>query len=174
MRLFWFVKRKGFSMEKLKYLFTNPYTWLFIVFVFALPYVLKYIRRFYSKELQKKMEKEDACMLEANQRPEMKIVRRNALVGIVLSVGISYIISYHLMELSCDSLKIFTNIFSVLISFVVVYMIVAEHKINKGKKDKICSKIYTKREIIMQIGIYGGLVVLLFAIIVMSGIGKIR
>ena len=159
-------------MEKLKYLLANPYAWLLFAFILSLPYVLTYMRRFYPKELQKKMEKEDACMLEATQRPEMKTIRRNALVGIVLSVGISYIISYHLMELSCDSLKTFLNIFSALISFVVVYMIVAEHKINKGKKDKNCSKIYTKREIIMQIGIYGGLVVLLFAIIVMSGMGK--
>ena len=161
-------------MEKLKYLLTNPYVWLFFAFVLSLPYVITYMRRFYSKELQKKMEKEDACMLEANQRPEMKTMRRNALVGIVLSAGVSYIISYHFIELSCDRLKTFLNILSALISFVVVYMIVAERKINKGKKDKKCLNIYTKREFIMQIGIYGGLVVLLLVIIVMSSIGKIK
>ena len=115
-------------MEKLKYLFANPYAWLFFAFIFTLPYLLKYMRRFYSEELQKKMKKEEVCIMEFQQKPEMKRMRKIVFIGFVLSVSVSYIISYILMDTSCDTTRIFINIFLVLATPIMIYAIVVEYK----------------------------------------------
>jgi len=159
-------------MEKLIYLFSNPYTWLFIIFTFSLPYILKYMRRFYPKKLQQQMAEEEACILEINTKPEMKAMRKNVFIGFVLSIIISYIISYYLIASVDNTLRTFTNIFIGLSSLVAIYAMVTEYKINKDKKN--CSDIYDKREFFTQIGIYGSLVVLLIFIIVYFEIGRVR
>ncbi len=120
-------------MERLTYLFTNPYTWLFIVFILVLPYALKYIRRFYPEKLQKQMEQEEACTLKLNQKPEMKRMRKVVFIGFVLSILVSYIISYYVIESSDNTFEIFKNIFIVLMMIVSIYAMITEHKISKGK-----------------------------------------
>ena len=150
-------------MEKLKYLLANPYWWLFFAFMLSLPLLIKYIRRFYPKELQEKIMEAEACVLKRNKKPEIKRIQFFFNIGILFALIIGAFVAY----LSNNILMAYVPVFVVILIFVRY-----EKLINKGKKDKNCSKIYTKREIIMQIGIYGGLVVLLFAIIVMFDIGK--
>jgi heme/copper-type cytochrome/quinol oxidase subunit 4 len=133
-------------MERLTYLFTNPYTWLLIVFISVLPYALKYIRRFYPEELQKQMEYEEACTLKLNQKHEMKQMRKVVTIGFILSVVVSYAVAYHLIESSNNTFKIFSNIFMVLMSTIAIYAMITEHKINK---DKNCHHISVKYYIVM-------------------------
>jgi hypothetical protein len=147
-------------MEKLIYLFSNPYTWLFIVFTMGLPYLLKYMRRLFPQKLQDQMAKEEACFLEGNQKPEIKRIHRNMHIGIFISLVTSFIVSYCIDNTFHRVYVIFMSITSV----VVIYSGIAEHKVKKDKKN--CSDIYDKREFFTQIGIYGGLVVLLIFIIV--------
>jgi len=49
---------------------------------------------------QKQMEQEEACTLKLNQKPEMKRMRKVANIGFILSVVMSYIVTYHLIEIS--------------------------------------------------------------------------
>lgn len=154
------------AMQHLKYLLTNPYTWLFLIFTICLPYILKYMRRFYPRKLQEQMEKEEACNLELYQKLEMQRTRKNMIAGIFISFGISVVISYF----SENILSTFEIVFVSMMGVVVLYSVIVDYRINKGKN---CLKIYDKRELLTQIGIYGGLVVLLIFIIEMLHIGRI-
>jgi len=128
-------------MEKLIYLFTNPYTWLFIVLIFVLPSVLIYIRRFYPEKLQQQMAEEEACILEINTKPEMKQMRRNVSIGFVLSLFISLLVAYYY-----ESLEIFKIVFISLMGLVAIYSMLVEYKINKNKT---CNHISVKYYIAM-------------------------
>lgn len=155
------------ALQHLKYLLTNPYTWLLLIFTICVPYVLKYMRRFYSKKLQEQIKKEEACNLELHQKPEMQRTRKNMMVGTFISFGVSVAISYF----SENFLGTFEIIFVSMIGIVALYGGIVEYRVSKGKK---CLKIYDKRELLTQIGIYGGLVVLLIFVIIMFDIGRIK
>ena len=154
------------TLENLKYLLTNPYTWLFIIFTMCLPYILQYMRQFFSKKLQEQMAKEEACTLKVHEKPEMKRMRKNVTIGIFISFVASVLISYF----SEDSLHTFRIIFMYMMGIVALYSMVVDYKVNKGRN---CLKIYNKSELMTQVSIYAGLVVLLVLIIVMFDIGKI-
>jgi len=111
------------------HLFANPYMWLFIVFIFALPYIFRYIRQFFPKKLQEQMAKEEACNLELEQKPEMQYMRKNVTIGFFISLLVSSGITYF----SNSSIKVFTNIFMSMMSVVALYSMIVQHKVTKGK-----------------------------------------
>jgi len=154
------------ALENLKYLLTNPYIWLFIIFIICLPYILRYMRQFLPKNLQEQMAKEEACTLKVNEKPEMKRMRKNMTIGIFISFVTSILISYF----SEDSLHTFRIIFMCMMGIIALYSMVVDYKVNKGRN---CLKIYNKSELITLVSILAGLVVLLVLIIVMFDIGKI-
>ena len=129
-------------MEKLKYLFTNPYTWLFFAFILSLPYVLTYMRRFYPKELQKQMEKEEACTLKRNQKPEMKTMLKNVRLGSLFAFLISVLIAYS----SENSLEVFKTFFMIIMMPIFIYAMAMEYKINKNKN---CNHVSVKYMLVM-------------------------
>ena len=129
-------------MEKLKYLFTNPYTWLFFAFILSLPYVLTYMRRFYPKELQKQMEKEEACTLKRNQKPEMKTMLKNVRLGSLFAFLISVLIAYS----SENSLEVFKTFFLIIMMPIFIYAMAMEYKINKNKN---CNHVSVKYMLVM-------------------------
>ena len=112
------------------------------------------------------MAKEEACTLKRNQKPEMKRMQKNTTIGIFISFVTSVVVSCFVEE----SLNVFKIVFMSMMSIVLLHSMIVDYKVNKGKN---CLKIYDKRELITQISIYGGLVVLLILIIVMFDIGKI-
>ena len=129
-------------MEKLKYLFTNPYTWLFFAFILSLPYILTYMRRFYPKELQKQMEKEEACTLKRNQKPEMKTMLKNVRLGSLFAFLISVLIAYS----SENSLEVFKTFFLIIMMPIFIYAMAMEYKINKNKN---CNHVSVKYMLVM-------------------------
>jgi len=153
------------AVEHFKTIFTNPYTWMMFAFILTLPYLLKYMRRFFPKKLQKKIEKEEACDLEYRQQPEIVRLRKKLIIGIIISLIVSAFISYLIEE----SWRIFTYIFASMITIVVLYAVIVEYILSKNKYIN-CLKIYNKREILILIGIYGGLI-FLFTTILVFGIG---
>ena len=155
-------------MEKFIYLFSNPYTWLLIVFTMGLPYLLKYMRRLLPKKVQEQMAKDEACTLEWRQKPEIKRIHRNMHIGIFISLVTSFIVSY------CID-NTFHRVYVIFISIAIVVLIysgIAERKVKRDKNN--CSNIYGKREFIIQVGIYGGLILLLVFSIFYFGVGRIK
>jgi len=124
------------------------------------------MRQFFPKKLQEQMAKEEACTLKVHEKPEMKRMRKNVTIGIFISFVVSVLISYF----SENSLHTFRIIFMYMMGIVALYSMVVDYKVNKGRN---CLKIYNKSELMTQISIYAGLVVLLVLIIVMFDIGKI-
>lgn len=132
-------------MENFIHIWTNPYSWLLIGTIIALPYLLKLMRRLYPESLRKKMEKEEACTLKLYQKPQMRTLRKNMVFAFVISFIASYVVGYHLVE-STDPLGTSKNIFVLLIVPIVLYAIVIEYKITKGKSciDAIVGYKYIK------------------------------
>ena len=128
-------------MEKLIYLFTNPYTWLFIVFTISLPYVFKYMRRFYPEKLQEQMAKEEVCTLEKSKKPEMKRLQKIFQIGTLFSFFVTLLVAYYY-----QSFEVTKTVFISLMSLIAIYVTVAEYKI---KKDKTCSHVSVKYYIVM-------------------------
>ena len=128
-------------MEDLKYLFSNPYVWLFIIFSFSLPYILKYIRRFYPEKLQQQMAKEEVCILEKSKKPEMKHLQKIFQIGTLFSFFVTLLVAYYY-----QSLEVTKTVFISLVSLIAIYVTVSEYKI---KKDKTCSHISVKYYIVM-------------------------
>ncbi len=143
---------ESYKMEQLKYLITNPYSWVLIGAVLILPYLLKYMRILYPETLRKKMEEEEACTLELYQKPQMRTMRKNMVFAIVISLISSYVLGYHLME-SSNPLRTSKNIFVLLIVLIALYAIVVEYKITKGKscKDVIVGYKYIKWLAIVEV-----------------------
>jgi len=133
-----------------------------VLFSFSLTYVLKHMRRFYPAKLQEKMAKEEACTLKVNKKPEMKAMRKNVFIGFVLSIIISYIISYYLIASVDNTFRTFTNIFIGLFSLVAIYAMVTEYKINK---DKNCNDMIVGYKFMKWVGIFMGLVFVIALII---------
>ena len=145
-------------MEKLKYLLTNPYSWLLFAFILSLPYVLTYMRRFYPKELQKQMEKEEACTLKRNEKPEMKTMLKNVRLGSLFAFLISLIIAYF----AENSLEVFKTLFMIIMMPIVIYAMVMDYKINKNKN---CNHVSVKYMLVMFaiIVLIAFIVILIFA-----------
>jgi len=128
-------------MEKLKYFLTNPYTWLFIIFIFSLPYILKYMRHFYPEKLQEQMAEEEVCTLEKSKKPEMKRLQKIFQIGTLFSFFVTLLVAYYY-----QSLEVTKTVFISLMSLVAIYGTVTEYKINK---DKTCSHVSVKYYIAM-------------------------
>ena len=90
------------QMERLTNLVTNPYTWLLFAFAISLPYILKYLRRFYPDNVRKKMEKEEACMIENNAKPKVKQLNRIFLLSMftipTLFFSVLYLLNYDILH----------------------------------------------------------------------------
>ncbi len=121
------------ALERLLNLINNPYTWGLFVFVMALPYILKYMRRWYPKSWQESMAKEEACTLEYQQKPEMKFIRRILSIGLVSVVLISYVLAYYILPNIEYHLKTFRDLFLIGAVIIVILTIYFESKIKKNK-----------------------------------------
>ena len=132
--------------ERFENLVTNPYTWVLFIFTMFLPYILKYIRRFYPKKLQEKMNKEEACTLEFNQQPKIKFLNKVMTTGMISSVVISYLITYHLLSNLENKLSMFIDLFgSMLLSIALIISILqSKVKNNKDCNDVIVGYKYLK------------------------------
>jgi len=128
------------QIEMLTNLVTNPYAWVFFIFTMSLPYTLIFIRRFYPEKLRDKMEKEEACTLKYNQKPEVKLYNNLVLLGMSGSVVISYFISYYLVDNVDDKLRLSINIFSGMVLVIIVIIGIYEY-ITRKDKDKDCSEV---------------------------------
>lgn len=127
-------------------LFSQIEIWIFILMSMALLPILMYLRRFYPDSVREKMQREEACTLAVNQKPEMKRLRKIVFIGFVLSVVISYILAYYLLPVIQTQFKMFVNIFIGSTSLVAGYSMLSEYKINKDKNcnDKIVGYKFMK------------------------------
>ena len=139
-------------------LITNPYTWAFIVFTMALPYLVIYMRRFYPEKLRKQMEKEEACTLELQQKPEMKRVRKYVIIGFIFSVLLTVCIAYY-FEIEKRNISL---IFIISIIPITLYAMIVEQRISKGKK---CLQFYDKKEYLQLVGIFVVMIVIIVTIV---------
>ena len=121
------------------------------IFIISLPVILQYIRRFYPKSLREKMEIEEACTLEVNQKLEMKRMRKIVFIGFVLSGIISYLLAYYFLPVIQTKFKMFINIFVGSISLVTVYAMLSEYKINK---DENCNEKIVGYKFMKWFGIF--------------------
>ena len=126
------------QLERLTNMINNPYTWILVVFAMTLPSILKYIRRFYPESLCEKMEKEEACALEYNQKPQIKSYNKLVIFGIYGSIAISYIISYYFFENIENKWNLFIKILSGLILVGLIPIAIYEFR---TRKDKECSDV---------------------------------
>jgi len=124
--------------ERFENFVTNPYTWLLFVFTVSLPYILRYIRRFYPEKLQENMKKEEACALEFNQKPKIKFLNKVMTTGMISSVVISYLITYHLLSNLENKLSMFVNLFASMILLIVLIISILQSKV---KNDKDCNDV---------------------------------
>ena len=133
--------------ERLLNLITNPYTWAFIVFTMALPYILQYMRRFYPEKLRKQMEKEEACTLEKQQKPEMRRVRKYMFIGFFFSALLTICLPYY-FEIEKRNIR---WIFIISMTPITLYVMLVEHRISKGKN---CLQFYDKKQYLQLLGIF--------------------
>jgi len=152
--------------QMLTNLVTNPYTWLFFVFIIALPYVLQYLRRFYSKSWQKAMAKEEACRLEHHKKPEMKLVRKIINIGFLSMLFVSYVLSFHLLTDLVNPLKTFTYIF---FGGAMLIMAVSIYYESKIKKDKNCNDVIVGYRFMKIVGIMEVLFIVIAGILYLLG-----
>ncbi len=136
--------------EMLKNLATNPYTWVFLGFIFSIGYFMQYMRRFYPKSWQESMAKEEACNLEYHKKPEMKLVRKIINIGFFSMLIISYVLSFHLLTDLVNPLDTFKNIF---LSGAVFIMLISIYYQSKIKKDNNCNNVIVGYKFIKIIGI---------------------
>jgi hypothetical protein len=154
------------QMERLTNLVTNPYTWLFLVFAMSLGYILQYIRRFYPNHWQEAMAKEEACTLEFQKKPEMKLVRKIIQIGFLSMLFISYILAFHLLKDLENPLTTFRNILysgAMIIAGIAIYF---EYKI---KKDKSCKDVIVGYKFIKMVGIIEIVFILVMGILYLLG-----
>jgi len=154
------------QIERLTNLLTNPYTWLLFTFTMLLPYILKFIRRFYPKSWQEAMAKEEACTLEFHKKPEMKLVRRIITIGILSTIFFSYILVFHFLKNLENPLNTFRNIFLSSAMFIVAISIYYESKI---KKDKNCNDVIVGYKFMKIVGIIEILFILVMGILYLLG-----
>ena len=121
------------QLERLTNLVTNPYTWLFLIFAMSLPYLLKYIRRFYPSTLREKMDKEEACTIAHQKKPEMQFVQKILVFGLLFSIVVSYVITYQLLSNLENSLRTFQNIFLGIYFPIMLVGLFYEHRIAKNE-----------------------------------------
>ena len=121
------------------------------IFIISLPVILQYIRRFYPKSLREKMEIEEACTLEVNQKPEMKRMRKIVFIGFVLSGIISYLLAYYFLPVIQTKFKMFINIFVGSIGLVAGYAMLSEYKTNK---DENCNEKIVGYKFMKWFGIF--------------------
>jgi len=138
------------QIEMLTNLVNNPYTWLFLGFIVSLAYILQYMRRFYPNHWQEAMAKEEACTLEFQKKPEMKLVRKITLIGFLSMIFISYILSFHLLSDLVNPLDTFTKIFLSGAMFIMAISIYYQSKI---KKDKNCNDVIVGYKFMKIVGI---------------------
>ena len=153
----------------IKNLVTNPYTWVFFVFALSLPMILRYIRRFYPKSLQEAMEKEEACTLELNRRPEMKRLRKFMFIGLFCVVLISYLLSFYLLSDVVDPLMRFYKVLVIGIIIVIVPFIYYENKIRKGQD---CKDVIVGYKFIKIVGIIE--ICLIVTVVIMNILGYLK
>lgn len=137
--------------------------WVFLIvivsFGYLLQFTLMYIRRFYPKSWQESMEKEEACTLEYQRKPEMKFIRKLVFIGFISTILISYILSYHLFSNIEYPFKIFLKIF---LTGAVIIMIFTLYYESKIKKDGNCNDTIAGYKSLKILGI--------ISIILMGGI----
>ncbi|HFD14653.1 MAG TPA: hypothetical protein ENJ34_05035 [Epsilonproteobacteria bacterium] len=126
------------QLEMLTSLVTNPYTWVFFICVISLPYILLFIRRFYSKSLREKMEKEEACTLEHRENPKVQLLSKIILISFFVSIFISYLTAYYLFD---DIEEKFDTAVSLFWGMMFIVMIISGYFDDKLTKDKNCNDV---------------------------------
>lgn len=124
--------------ERAMNLLTNPYTWVLFIFVMLLPYILKYIRRFYPESLREKMEKEEACTLEYQENPKVQMLYKIIQASFFISIFVSYLTVYHLFDSIENKFKTAFNLFVGIMSFIVIVGVYFDYKLSK---DKNCNDV---------------------------------
>ena len=152
--------------ERFENLVTNPYTWAFFIFAMSLPYFLRYIRRFYPEKLQEDMKKEEACTLEYQRKPEIKLIRKIVLFGFLSSLLISYLIVYYLLDNIENKFKLWLDIFLGLSVMIMIISGVLEHRV---KKDKNCNDVIVGYKFMKIVGIMEILFVVIMGILYLLG-----
>lgn len=137
--------------ERFENLVSDPYTWVFFIFIMSLSYILQYLRRFYPKSLREKMEKEEACNLEYQKKPEMKLVRKIILFGLLFSIIISYLITYNLLQNLGNKIETFRNILLGIYIPIILTTLFYEYKTTK---DKNCNDVIVGYKFIKWVGMF--------------------
>ncbi|PTB88174.1 hypothetical protein C9925_00015 [cyanobacterium G8-9] len=163
------------QIERLTNLLTNPYTWIGIVAIFSLTFILPYIRRFYPQSWQEAMAKEEACNIEHQQRPEIRRLRNIFFINSIFIVLICYLYVYQILEFEDNKILIIKafsrpiDVFIILVSMLIllagVIMTFYEKKI-VGKKN--CENVIVGARVMNFFGYILGipmLLAVLFAII---------
>ena len=157
------------QIEMLTNLASNPYTWLFFVFVISVGYILQYMRRFYPKSWQEAMAKEESCTLEFQKKPEMKLVRQIMTIGILSTIFISYIMAFYLLKDLGNPLNTFTNI---LIGGAILIIVISIYYESKIKKDKNCKDVIVGYKFMKIVGIIEILFILVMGVLYLLGYVK--
>jgi heme/copper-type cytochrome/quinol oxidase subunit 4 len=145
-------------VQQLERLTTNPYAWVFFGFIILLPYILKFLRRFYPKHWQEVMQKEASCILEFQKSKERKSIRNFTLIGFFLSVMVSYVFIYLVLDIHYKFEVFIITIFLIMVIFALFRMI-KEYQVLKKKN---CNNVIIGYKYVKIIGI-----LIIIALIVM-------
>jgi len=85
---------------------TNPWTLGYILFGLSLPYLLKYIRRFYSKSVQEKIIQ---CEIKYNEYEESGLAKRDRIVMFSTTISVTILLGTTLLLLSLVVCSTITN-----------------------------------------------------------------
>jgi len=158
------------QLERLTNLVTNPYAWIFFTFLISLPYILKFVRRCYSKNLQESMEKEESCTLEFQKSKERKSIRNFTLIGFFSLVIVSYIFIYQLLDIH-HKFEVFMMIsFSIMIFFALFRML-KEFQVLKKKN---CNDVIVGYQYVRIIGILISIILIVMLILLALKVNELN
>jgi len=118
------------ALERLENLITNPYAWLLFAFIMSLSYILKFLRRFYPESVRQKMEKEEACTFEHQQKPQMIFVRKVVTFSFLPIIFISLIVSHYFFPMIKG---LFVYLLLVGMIPIAIWAMYVEYKISKDE-----------------------------------------
>jgi len=87
------------SWDSFIFLFTNPYYWLFVALSMTIPYILKLLRRYYPKSLQKVIVESEAFNRELEEDKKDKILtdKIKRLEGSIIFIPASILMLIYLL-----------------------------------------------------------------------------
>ncbi len=95
------------SWDTFIYVFTHPYFWVFLVFAMSLEYILKFLRRFYPKSLQKYItdNEEFANELQEDAEDRELVGKVRNLEGIIIFIPALVLMLIYLLFSYFNSVK---------------------------------------------------------------------